>query len=74
MLAGIKDILIISTPKDMPNFTKLLEDGSQFGISPCYAVQEKPEGLVQALLIGEEFIVGEACALILGDNFFMVVV
>lgn len=70
MLAGIKDVLLISTPQDISNFTKLLSDGSQFGISLSYAVQEKPEGLAQAFLIGEEFIGSDTCALILGDNIF----
>lgn len=70
MLAGIKDILLISTPQDISNFMKLLGDGSQFGISLSYAVQEKPEGLAQAFLIGGDFIGGDACALILGDNIF----
>ena len=70
MLAGIRDILIISTPEDTPRFHDLLEDGSQFGITLSYAVQEAPEGLAQALLIGKEFIGDEPCAMILGDNIF----
>ena len=70
MLAGIKDILLISTPVDIPRFQALLGDGSNFGISLSYAVQEKPEGLAQAFLIGEEFIANEPCAMILGDNIF----
>jgi len=70
MLAGIRDILLISTPEDTPQFEKLLDDGSQFGIHLSYAVQEKPEGLAQAFLIGEDFISGEPSAMILGDNFF----
>lgn len=70
MLAGIRDILVISTPGDTPRFKDLLGDGSQFGISLSYAVQEAPEGLAQAFLIGKEFIGDEPCAMILGDNIF----
>lgn len=70
MLAGIRDVLIISTPHDLPNFEKLLGDGSRFGIKLSYKVQEHPDGLAQAFLIGEDFIKDEACALILGDNIF----
>lgn len=70
MLAGIKEILIISTPHDLPNFQKLLDDGSNLGISLKYAEQEKPEGIAQALLIGESFINKEEVCLILGDNIF----
>lgn len=70
MLAGIRDILIISTPTDTPNFQNLLGDGSHFGIHLSYAVQPSPDGLAQAFLIGKEFIGDEPCAMILGDNIF----
>ena len=70
MLAGIKDILIISTAKDTPRFKELLSDGSDFGINLTYAVQESPDGLAQAFLIGEEFIGDDSCAMVLGDNIF----
>ena len=70
MMAGIRDILIISTPTDLPNFERLLGDGSQFGIRLSYKVQPSPDGLAQAFLLGEEFIGDDCCAMVLGDNIF----
>lgn len=70
MLAGIKDILIISTPEDTPRFEHLLGDGNQYGVKLSYQVQPSPDGLAQAFLLGEQFIGNEACAMVLGDNIF----
>lgn len=70
MMAGIRDIMIISTPQDLPNFKRLLRDGSDFGIELSYCVQESPDGLAQAFLLAEDFIGDDSCALVLGDNIF----
>ena len=70
MLARIRDVLIISTPEDLPNFERLLGDGSKMGLNLFYKVQPSPDGLAQAFILGEEFIGDEACAMVLGDNIF----
>ena len=70
MLAGIKDILVITTPEDQPQFKKLLKDGAKFGVNISYVVQPSPDGLAQAFILGEEFIGNDTCAMVLGDNIF----
>ena len=70
MLAGIKDLLVISTPQDIPRFEQLLRDGNEWGLNISYAIQPNPEGIAQAFVIGEKFIGNDACALVLGDNIF----
>jgi len=74
MLAGIRDILIITTPEQQHNFKNLLHDGSQFGIKLSYMVQEKPEGIAQAFILGDSFLQNEPVALVLGDNLFLAMI